>query len=83
LSEIGRIEVKNPEFTDAVTQDQRFIVDEVPLLPLIRHGLSLTWTRDPFDRLLVAHSAARRMELCTTDRNIREHYARIVKELRF
>jgi hypothetical protein len=30
----------------------------------------------------VAHSAARRMELCTTDRNIRDHYTRIVKELR-
>jgi PIN domain nuclease of toxin-antitoxin system len=82
LSEIGRLEVNNPDFTEAVLSDVRFIVDEVPLLPLVRHSLAMTWTRDPFDRLLAAHSTARRVPLCTTDRAIRAHYALLVTELR-
>jgi PIN domain nuclease of toxin-antitoxin system len=81
LSEIGRLEVKNPDFTEAVMADPRFIVDEVPLIALVRHSLSLTWTRDPFDRLLAAHSAARRAPLCTTDARIREHHPLLVAEL--
>ena len=82
LSEIGRVEVKNPDFTEAVLGDARFIVDEVPLLSLVRHSLPMTWTRDPFDRLLAAHSTARRVPLCTTDSRIRAHHSLLVTELR-
>ena len=82
LSEIGRLDVQNPEFTEAVMNDPRFIVDEVPLVPLVRQSLPLSWTRDPFDRLLAAHSAARRVPLLTTDRNIRKHHSLVVNELR-
>ena len=81
LSEIGRLEVKNPDFTEAVLADPRFIVDEVPLISLVLHSLSLTWTRDPFDRLLAAHSSARRVPLCTTDSRIRDHHSLLVAEL--
>lgn len=82
LSEIGRLTVRNPEFADAVMQDPRFTVDDIPLVSLVRHALRLEWTRDPFDRLLVAHSAARRVALCTTDRQIRANYALLPGELR-
>lgn len=74
LAEIGRIEVQNPQFTDALAEDSRFIIDEVPLVPLVRRAIELTWTRDPFDRLIAAHSAVRRLPLCTTDRVIRQHH---------
>jgi PIN domain nuclease of toxin-antitoxin system len=82
LSEVGRLEVRNPEFTEEVLGDERFIVDEVPLLSLTRHALELSWTRDPFDRLLAAHSSARRVPLCTTDRAIRDHHPLLVAEMR-
>ena len=81
LSEVGRLEVHNPEFTETILGDGRFIVDEVPLLSLVRHALGLSWTRDPFDRLLVAHSTARRVPLCTTDRTIRAHHPFLVSEV--
>lgn len=74
LAEIGRIEIRNPQFTDALVEDPRFVIDEVPLVPLMRRAIELTWTRDPFDRLLAAHSSLRRLPLCTTDRNIRENH---------
>ena len=48
LCEVDRLTVRQPEFTDALLDDTRFIVDEVPLLALVRHALPLGWTRDPF-----------------------------------
>lgn len=82
LSEVGRLTVRNPDFTEAVLADPRFVVDEVPLLTLVHHALAAGWTRDPFDRLLAAHSAARRVPLCTLDRSIRAHHALLPRELK-
>ncbi|MGH7475488.1 MAG: type II toxin-antitoxin system VapC family toxin [Longimicrobiales bacterium] len=82
LSEVGRLSVRQPEFMSAVGRDSRFVIDEVALVPLIRESLPLGWTRDPFDRLLVAHSAARATPLCTIDRHLRERHPHIVRELR-
>ena len=82
LAESGRIEARPANFTEAVGADPRFTVDEVPLVPLIEKALPLTWTRDPFDRLIVAHSEARRTPLCTLDRAMRAHHRLLVHELR-
>jgi PIN domain nuclease of toxin-antitoxin system len=81
LSEIGRIDLKNPDFTDALMADPRFVVDEVPLVALIRRAMELTWTRDPFDRLLAAHSSVRRLPFCTTDGKVREFHPLLTSEL--
>jgi PIN domain nuclease of toxin-antitoxin system len=81
LAEVGRLEVRQPDFSQAVAADSRFIVDEVPLVALIDKALSLSWTRDPFDRLLAAHSDARRVPLCSLDRRIRENHRLVVKKL--
>ncbi|HEX2166723.1 MAG TPA: PIN domain-containing protein [Longimicrobiales bacterium] len=81
LAEVGRLEVDIDAFTTAVMNDARFIVDEVPLLTLIQRALPLHWTRDPFDRLLVAHSIARRTPLCTVDRDIRRNHTFLPDEL--
>lgn len=81
LGEAGRLEVRIDEFTAAVMADPRFVVDEVPLLTLIQRALPLSWTRDPFDRLLAAHSAARRTPLCTVDRHLRDHHPYLPDEL--
>lgn len=81
LSEVGRLEARTPELMEAVGRDPRFVVDEAPLLALIRHALPVEWTRDPFDRLLVAHSAARRTPFCTLDRRIRASHSMLAPEL--
>ena len=82
LSEVGKLQVRNPEFVDALLQDSRFVIDEAPLLALVRHSLSLVWTRDPFDRLLSAHSSLRRVPLCTRDGTIQGYHPLIVAEAR-
>ena len=81
LAEIGRLTVRNPEFTNAVMSDERFTVDDIPLTSLVRYALQLDWTRDPFDRLLVAHSSARRIAFCTTDRTILNHHRLLPTEI--
>ena len=81
LAEVGRIRLRNPAFHRALGRDSRFVVDEVPLLTLIREACELSWTRDPFDRLIAAHSGARRTPLCTVDRRIRAHHPLLVHEL--
>jgi len=37
-------------------------------------ALGMSWTRDPFDRLIVAHAALAGAALLTKDRSIRKHY---------
>lgn len=82
LAEVGRLEVDQPEFSRAVSNDPRFVLDEVPLVGLIEKALPLSWTRDPFDRLLAAHSDARRVPFCSLDRFIRSNHRLLVAELR-
>lgn len=80
LAEIGRIELRNPEFTKTLSADPRFVLDEAPLMALVRHALPLSWTRDPFDRLLAAHSLTRRVPLCTVDRTLLAHHRLLLSE---
>jgi PIN domain nuclease of toxin-antitoxin system len=82
LAETGRLSVRNPEFMTAVMEDSRFTDDDIPLVTVVRNALRHDWTRDPFDRLLVAHSSARRVALCTLDRRIRTHHPILPVELR-
>lgn len=81
LAEVGRLEVRSPDYMETVMEDPRFIVDEVPLVRLIRASLALDWTRDPFDRLLCAHSLSRRVPFCSVDQIIRTRHQLIVPEL--
>ena len=81
LIEAGRLRGRAPQLTESIVADRRFLVDEVPLLQLAREAMPLGWTRDPFDRLLAAHSAARRLPLCTLDATLRRHHGLVVREL--
>lgn len=81
LHEVGRIRAKTAELTAAVRSDPRLVVDEPPLLTLVERALPLSWTRDPFDRLLCAHSELRRTPLCSLDRRIRAHHGLLPGEL--
>lgn len=51
-----------------------------PFGQVVAKALELTWTRDPFDRLIVAQAAVTDALLVTKDRGIREHYVRAVWE---
>ena len=81
LSEVGRLEIKAPAFFETLLTDARFVMDEPPLQAVVRHALALSWTRDPFDRLLAGHSLTRRIPLCTADRVLRRHHPLLPTEI--
>ncbi|MBI4820936.1 MAG: PIN domain-containing protein [Deltaproteobacteria bacterium] len=74
LLELGRLRMKT-SISD-LAEDSRWIVDEPPVLPWFEEAFGLTWTRDPFDRLIVAHALSRGWKLATGDVNILEHLDR-------
>jgi PIN domain nuclease of toxin-antitoxin system len=55
-----------------VIDSHRWQVDEPPALQWFEHSAEETWTRDPFDRLIVAHARLRRVRLATGDSRILE-----------
>jgi PIN domain nuclease of toxin-antitoxin system len=79
LAEVGRIEVDAAGLLRALQRDGRFALDEPPLVALVERALPLAWTRDPFDRLLAAHSLTRRIPVCTVDRAFQRHHGLIVE----
>lgn len=82
LAEAGRLEADSAALVRAIGRDSRFVIDDLSPSAVVDQALSLTWTRDPFDRLLVGHSAARRLPFCTVDRLIRRHHPYLPDALR-
>jgi PIN domain nuclease of toxin-antitoxin system len=82
LAEVGRRHIDTPRFVEQVRSDPRFQFDDAPFATIVQRSLELSWTRDPFDRLIAAHSLIRRLPLCSVDGNILENHKLMVPELR-
>jgi PIN domain nuclease of toxin-antitoxin system len=53
-------------------------IDEIPLNALIGISLNESWTRDPFDRIIVSHAKLKNTALITRDKIILKHYHRAI-----
>ena len=51
---------------------------DLPFADVAHRALQQGWTRDPFDRLIVAQAMLRDSVLVTKDRRLRTHYRRAV-----
>jgi PIN domain nuclease of toxin-antitoxin system len=80
LEEIGRITASPREILDYLADRIALTPDETPYLVVARAAERLTWTRDPFDRLITAAAAAGEHPLITRDPVIHRHYAGAVWE---
>ena len=49
-------------------------VCDLPFSNVVAEARRQTWTRDPFDRIIVGQAAVRGAALLTRDRSIRRHY---------
>ena len=74
LREIGRITEESVRMLDYLRDRIGLVPDETPYLVAVRAAEPLTWTRDPFDRLITGGAAAGNHPLLTRDRAIRSHY---------
>ena len=71
LVEIGRVKPTTGAF-ERLVMDDRWLIDEPPALGWFQEAADLTWTRDPFDRLIMAHARFRGWKLATADRAMLE-----------
>jgi len=69
LVEVGRIQQPQGGIVTLV-DDPRWALDSPGSDLLFKASLEVTWTRDPFDRLLVGHARCRRWRLATGDRQL-------------
>jgi len=73
LREIGRLTVGGPEIFDDLAQRIGIRRSSNSLQEVVANAQDLVWTRDPFDRLIVADAAVDGAPLVTADRNIAAH----------
>lgn len=73
LHEVGRISVPPQAIVDELTPTLELVLTDPPSALVCHTATELSWTRDPFDRLISAHALATRTALVTKDRTIREH----------
>lgn len=71
LVEVGSVAVRGG--LERFRDDDRWDIDEISAIDWFEEAESVTWTREPFDRLIVAHAARRRWKLATGDRKICEN----------
>lgn len=73
LLEAGRLRLAAGRSADELADDDRWRLDEPPAAKLFARACELSWTRDPFDRLLAAHALVRGWKLATADDTLLEH----------
>lgn len=73
LREIDRLSVSSAEILADLIADVGLRVCDYSFPGVIREAVMQTWTRDPFDRIIVAHAVAAGYRLATKDETIRDH----------
>ena len=76
LYEIGRVTGPAGPVVDALRASLGLRVCDIPFPVVARAAEGETWTRDPFDRIIVAQAALARAPLLTKDRTLHDHYDR-------
>jgi PIN domain nuclease of toxin-antitoxin system len=71
LFEIGRTTQPGPAVVQALEQSLGLSVSAAPFYAVVRAATGLTWTPDPFDRLICGSALADGAPLLTADRTIR------------
>lgn len=74
LYEIQRVTVESHTIITDLTQRIGLRVCDKPFEAVVMQALTYTWTRDPFDRLIVAQAALNENVLLSKDNNILNHY---------
>jgi PIN domain nuclease of toxin-antitoxin system len=74
LHEIGRLTVGGNAVAQSLSAQIGLAVHDVPFARVIESALDLDWTRDPFDRMIVAQAGLSGSALLTKDRSIRRRY---------
>lgn len=78
LREIGRFEIPPSTIIEGVATDWGVGLADDPIGAIVARAMEFVWTRDPFDRLLVATAMLHRAPFITRDQKIRENFEQAV-----
>jgi len=78
LHEIGRLRASAEKMIALLESEIALRICDLPFRDIVKQALKESWTRDPFDRLIVANAKAAGAPLVTKDERIRKHYPRAV-----
>lgn len=74
LHEIGRLTVPGSEIVGTLGRELGLSACTIPFAQVVACALENDWTRDPFDRRIVAQATVRRAPLLTRDTAIHDRY---------
>ena len=74
LHEIGRTTLGSAHVFNYLHQRIDLQVCQKYFIDVVREASQLSWTRDPFDRIITAQAAIDRNTLITKDKTIQDHY---------
>jgi PIN domain nuclease of toxin-antitoxin system len=74
LHEIGRISEASPIVLNGLAANLGLKVCNLAFSSVIGEAVSFNWTRDPFDRIIVAQASVRKAQLLTKDYTILENF---------
>ncbi|MEQ1533142.1 MAG: PIN domain-containing protein [Sideroxydans sp.] len=78
LHEIGRISRGADYVLEALSSDIGLSVADVSFAQVTKTAEALTWTRDPFDRMIVAHCMVAGAVLVSKDALIHQNFSKVV-----
>jgi PIN domain nuclease of toxin-antitoxin system len=77
LVEAGRLRLRAGASLGDLAVSDRWFLDDPPSAAWFARALDVGWTRDPFDRLLVAHAALRGWRVATGDAELLDRLGRV------
>lgn len=78
LYEIGRIKTHPEAILKYLNQSIGLIVSDSNSVAIFDHAIEIDWTRDVFDRLIVAQAMVDNATLITKDKTIRANYDKAI-----
>jgi PIN domain nuclease of toxin-antitoxin system len=78
LHEIKRLRAVAVKVIERLSSEIGLAVCGLPFTSVLQHAVEQSWTRDPFDRLIVAQASANDAALVTKDGEIRGNYPRSI-----
>ena len=78
LYEIGRLNYKHDEILASLSESIDLKICNLSFAAIAKEATEHSWTRDPFDRLIVANAICNDSLLLSRDRKIRDNYTKVV-----
>jgi len=78
LYEIRRVKYESGIIIDTLIDEIGLMFSDNSFDTIVREAIHLSFTRDPFDRIIVADASINNSMLISKDRNLKKHYKKTI-----